>query len=74
MRRYACGECGREYPRDKLTVKRVVFQTMGEAGKTLRSRTLKWLCVTCLDADEDFNRDRLAESPGLSTEHRRGKQ
>lgn len=62
---YKCAECDRSLPRDRLRVKRVVFQTMGRQAQTLRSRTLKWVCVRCMENDVDYNREKYQASPGF---------
>ena len=56
-RTYACTKCGTEVTdRDRLTVKKASFHTMGARARTIRSRVTFWLCPACLKADEDWNR------------------
>jgi hypothetical protein len=62
---YKCAECGESRHRDQLRVKRVVFQTMGRKAQTLRSRTVKWLCVACMEGDTDYRREKYQASPGF---------
>jgi len=54
---YACTRCGTPTARDKLTVKKSVFTTMGTGAKTVRSRVLDWLCPPCLASDQEWNLD-----------------
>lgn len=61
---YKCTTCGMDCRRERLVVKRVLYQTMGEGGKTLRSRTVGWLCPNCRLADPDWNRDAITSAPG----------
>ncbi len=53
---YQCSRCGKHTPREQLTVKKAVFVTPGEGGKTLRSRVTDHLCPTCIIADPDWCR------------------
>lgn len=53
---YRCTRCGREAPRDELTVKRASFHEMGANGRRKASRTTDWLCPDCLSEDKDWNR------------------
>lgn len=52
---YACHNCGAVTPRDRLTVKKSVFTTMGSPSKTVKSRVKAWLCPDCLVKDPDWN-------------------
>lgn len=52
---YACTVCGKITPRDELSVKKVVFTTMGSRGNVFRTRAVEWLCDTCLYADAEYN-------------------
>lgn len=61
---YVCMSCDKETPRDDLVVKRAVFALMGKHGKLFRSRTLGFLCPTCLECDSDYNRVPLDDAPG----------
>lgn len=71
--KYACSVCRREVGRANLVAKVVQFKDMGEGGSTIRSRTVAWVCVvaqngggpSCRDLDPDWNRDALADSPGV---------
>lgn len=60
---YRCSKCDQPTPREQLTVKRVMFTTMGSKAKRLRIRTEGWLCPTCRENDpmwqmEDARRGR----------------
>lgn len=52
---YRCSECGRQTPRDLLTVKKVSFLEMGENPKAIKTRTESWLCPDCINKDKAFN-------------------
>lgn len=52
---YACTRCGKMKHRDVLTVKRVMFTTMGEGSRTIRSRVMEWLCNDCVQSDKEWN-------------------
>lgn len=62
---YKCSHCGTAQPREKLTVKRVQFTTIGAGYKTLRNRTVAWLCENCLNADAAWMQSALAAAPGM---------
>lgn len=52
-RRWPCSVCGDDTrPRDQMVAKRVQFTTLGAGFKTLKSRTVEYLCPTCREADE----------------------
>ena len=61
--RYACTRCGKDCPRELLTVKNVRFLEIGERPKQLRSRNTDWLCPDCVVKDEDWNRESNSSSP-----------
>lgn len=63
---YKCTRCDSKTQRSKLTVKRVLFQTMGEGFRTLKSRTTDWLCPVCLKGDPAWTQDKLTAAPGLA--------
>jgi len=52
---YVCSGCGAATRRSMLTVKKVMFTTMGEGARTTRARVKAWLCVDCVKKDEDWN-------------------
>ena len=61
---YRCSVCNLEFPRDALTVKRVGFSKIGAGGKTIKTRTVAWLCPEHLEADPAWNRpDRRITAP-----------
>lgn len=62
---YACSSCGQTWARDMLTVKKVIFTTMGSGSSTTRARVVGWLCPLCRKVDEDWNRE-----PNLQPEER----
>lgn len=63
---YVCSQCGANVGKDKLTVKRVMFQTAGMRFKTLRSRVVAWLCQSCRDEDPAWCAPPRATAPGLA--------
>lgn len=63
--RYTCTKCGQDTPREKLTVKRVSFQTMGVGFRTLKSKVVGWLCPVCREADDLWNAPKWAGTPGM---------
>lgn len=48
---YYCTGCNRPTKRDLLTAKKVLFNEIGKGGRTLRSRTVDWLCPDCVKQD-----------------------
>ena len=62
---YKCDYCGRPTSRSALKVKRTQFKEMGEGGAVLVTRTIAWLCLSCMEADPDYNRPAFSASPGL---------
>jgi hypothetical protein len=63
---YRCSQCGELEEREELVVKKAVFRGMGEDGKTMRSRTVAWLCPLCREADPDWNAPKFTSSPGFA--------
>ena len=61
---YVCTQCGKQENREMLVVKKVQFQELGVLPTTLRSRSVAWLCPSCVAADADWNQE-LYSSPGL---------
>lgn len=57
-----CTGCGNTFHREQLTVKRAVFDTMGQKYKRLKSRTVGWLCAPCLEGDPDWTQERWSKS------------
>lgn len=62
-RKYHCSSCGNEEKRDRLMAKKVVFLTMGEGGKTIKSRVIAWECPTCVVKDPHWNLEKF-DAPG----------
>lgn len=52
---YVCNGCGKPTARKMLTVKKVLFTSMGAGSKTTRARVKQWLCPPCVQKDEDWN-------------------
>lgn len=61
---YKCGECGGEFAKEDLLVKRVQFMTLGRNGKNVRSRAVAWMCRPCAEADPQWNVPSM-RSPGM---------
>lgn len=61
---YRCTECGGSSTREKLHAKRATFTTVGPAPKTIRVRTVAWLCEVCMIRDPDWNREAHTQAPG----------
>lgn len=55
-------------PREELVRKKVDFITLGPSRKMVASRTLSWLCNTCLERDEHYNLEPFKSSPGMKSE------
>lgn len=53
---YSCNGCGKPTRRTMLTVKKILFTSMGPGAKTSRARVISWLCPDCIKRDEDWNR------------------
>lgn len=58
---YICTRCGlKPDPSDSkakelLVAKTATFKSLGLHGRTIRSRTIAWLCPNCLDKDIQYN-------------------
>ena len=50
-----CTGCGNDTERDLLTVKKVMFTSMGAGAKTDRSRVIDRLCPLCVAVDPEYN-------------------
>lgn len=61
---YKCNVCGIVKPRTRLYVKKTIFTTFGSNPRVIRSRTISWLCGSCVKGDPDYNRpeNEFAES------------
>lgn len=46
-----CDECGGLFPRSQIMVSKVIFYPLGQASKTIRSRTRAWKCYVPLEAE-----------------------
>lgn len=52
---YVCNGCSAPTTRDMLTVKKVLFTSMGAGSSTTRARVVAWLCPICTRRDEAWN-------------------
>jgi len=64
---YKCSVCLRKTLRELLTAKKIAFTTMGAGAKTLRTRTVGWLCDECIEVDEDYIRPAYSGAPGMQS-------
>lgn len=48
---YRCDVCDVEFPKHDMVVKRVVFVKAGFNAASLKSRTIAWLCLGCVELD-----------------------
>lgn len=62
---YRCATCGVEAGRENLLAKRVGYYRLSKPQKLVRSRTVKWLCVGCAEAEQEFQQEAIAASPGM---------
>ncbi len=60
-----CDNCGETKPREQLRTKSVRFRKIGPSGAVVRSRTISWLCLQCMELDEDYRRPGMKASPGV---------
>jgi hypothetical protein len=63
---YKCGDCHQEFPKVDLMVKKSVWVTAGVGGRTVRSRSIKFQCQPCREADVEWNREPLWDAPGMA--------
>lgn len=56
----------RTVQRDNLRAKRVQFLKLGRNGRVIHSRVIAFLCLSCIEKDPDYQRPRLAASPGMA--------
>lgn len=64
---YRCGVCGKEFFKDLLLAKKMVWVKLGAGGRIIKSRTVIWQCPECRTADPDWNRDAYTASPGAKS-------
>lgn len=62
-----CSVCGLLASKELLTIKRVNFMKRLTPSKTLKSRTVAWLCEKCLSNDPEWNTKRYS-GPGHTSE------
>lgn len=58
-----CSNCDNKTSPELLAIKRVQFLDRTNNKKILKSRVVAWLCESCLNKDEDWNREAYS-SPG----------
>lgn len=63
---YRCDLCSNIRKREELLAKKISYLTLGQKGKTIKSRTKGWHCLECLAAGKDPDFDIEAyDSPGM---------
>lgn len=62
---YKCDECHNEVGKANLRAKRVLFVELGRNGRVESSRTVSWLCLSCMAADPAYRQERFAAAPGM---------
>lgn len=67
---YRCTACNKQTPKADLAAKTVTFRELGYSKPLIRSRTVAWLCKSCMGLDPDFNLER---TDGPDATHRREK-
>lgn len=67
--KYACDTCGAVVGRENLVTKRAVFLTLTEPIRAVRTRTVGWFCLPCAEAQPDWKREALTDSPGMRDVH-----
>ena len=63
---YRCTVCLQRVERNDLLAKRVVYTTMGVPTRTIRSRTVAWVCSACREEDSAWTSEPHASSPGMA--------
>jgi hypothetical protein len=61
--KYTCGTCKKDKPREDLLAKRVTFTTL-KPVKTIRSRTVGWICSECRPQDPAWTQTAFSAAPG----------
>lgn len=71
MKNRVCSVCGKPVPEpttqenpDGLLAVRKEWRTIGKPSRTVRARTLRYVCQLCAEADPDWNREPYKDSPG----------
>jgi hypothetical protein len=59
---YKCTRCYKPATKRELAAKTATFRELGVGKPLIRSRTVDWLCVSCMTEDPDYNLDR-ADGP-----------
>lgn len=62
---YRCTVCGKEFERGDLLVKIVSWKGIGRGAKTVRSRSVAWVCPDCRELDSHWTREGIVTSPGM---------
>lgn len=62
---YCCDVCGDDVGRDNIYAKRVIFAQARRGGSVLKSRTVAWMCLPCLNKDPQFTSEKFVGAPGM---------
>lgn len=62
---YVCSACKTDTPRSELTSKIATFKQVGSGGKVIKTRTIGWLCPTCLASDAHWQIEKF-DGPGAA--------
>lgn len=65
---YACDNCGATVDQSFLNARQVSFINL-KTRKNRRSRTINWICNTCMLTHPDYNRPIRTASPGMRDIH-----
>ena len=63
-----CTKCGSLTSPELLTIKRANFSPRTKPVKVARSRTVAWLCPSCLESDHEYNLPAYKGAPGMTSE------
>lgn len=61
-----CTRCGKDCDRDKMMCQKVSFHEMGKGGRLIRTRTVAWLCPSCVSQDPVWNSEPWTSAPGAT--------
>ena len=56
---YVCDDCSADVGPGNLVTKRAMFATIGKPSRSIRTRTVKYICRPCMEADPDYQRQAL---------------
>lgn len=62
-----CDECSGQFSRGQIMVSKVIFYPLGQASKTIRSRTRAWKCYVLLEAEASVGSGNITLDPKCCT-------